>query len=353
MKRKPSDEGTTTHCEVECTEGLEFVTEAELRETLGNRVRLLPSARRGEVRFRYQGDLNRLRSLKTAQAAYSVQTYDIPRPRALLGDAHLRRFVAQIDEARRQSPVGVYHTFSIAAAGSESSVMERIKEAIASETGLNRAPDKGDLHIRIRPSPGAGQGWETLVRLSPRPLVTRSWRVCDREGALNAATAHAMIRLAAPKAEMSCLNLGAGSGTLLIERLAFSDASLVVGVDNDDTALTCTRTNIAASGCANRIRLLKADMTRLPVGDGTFDQVYADLPFGQLVGSHRHNLKLYPAVLREAARVTRRDGCFVVITHEMKLMDRLLREDARWRAEQSIQVNLRGLHPRIYVLRRV
>ena len=36
-----------------------------------------------------------------------------------------------------------------------------------------------------------GDGWETLVRTTPRPLATRYWRVCNYEAALNATVAHA------------------------------------------------------------------------------------------------------------------------------------------------------------------
>ena len=36
---------------------------------------------------------------------------------------------------------------------------------------------------------GWGEGWEVLVRLTPRPLTARPWRVCNWPGALNAVVA--------------------------------------------------------------------------------------------------------------------------------------------------------------------
>jgi 23S rRNA G2445 N2-methylase RlmL len=80
--------------------------------------------------------------------------------------------------------------------------------------------------------------------------------------------------------------------------------------------------------------------------------VLADLPFGHLVGSHATNLTLYPALLAEAARVTRPGGRAVLISHEVRLMERSLAELPVWCVEQQLRVNLRGLYPRIFVLRR-
>jgi 23S rRNA G2445 N2-methylase RlmL len=94
-------------------------------------------------------------------------------------------------------------------------------------------------------------------------------------------------------------------------------------------------------------------MTSLPIAAASASHIAADLPFGQRMGSHEVNLALYPRVLKEAGRVARVGARFVLITHEVHLMDRLLRDTALWSTESVISVNLRGLHPRIYVLRRL
>ncbi|MEL6151821.1 MAG: RNA methyltransferase, partial [Chloroflexota bacterium] len=80
------------------------------------------------------------------------------------------------------------------------------------------------------------------------------------------------------------------------------------------------------------------------------DVLLADLPFGNLVGSHGNNVELYPSLLREAARVCKRGGRFVFITHEINLMDAVIRDSNKWEQVTSMQITLSGLHPRIYVL---
>ena len=79
----------------------------------------------------------------------------------------------------------------------------------------------------------------------------------------------------------------------------------------------------------------------------------ADLPWGQLLGSHEDNLKLYPLVLAEAARVAAPGARAVFITHEIRLMERTLRDFAdRWTTQKEVRVFQGGLHPRIYLLAR-
>lgn len=331
-------------CEAEVTEGLEFIAEREL-EVLHARILY---KRRGEVGFLYSGDLHDLLKLRTIQAVSLVAHYDIPRPRALLSNVHLPRLLAQIEAIRQLHPRGDFYTLFVAAAGSDSSVMERIKAEITKHTGLKTEGEKGDLWLRIRP--GANGGWETVTRISPRPLVTRSWRVCNLEGALNAATAHAMIMLTQPQPTDHFLNLGCGSGTLLIERLAHGHCKTALGIDHDLANLRCAQLNIDASGYADEVDVQIADMTRLPYTRASINALVADLPFGQLTGTHKGNTKLYPLALDEAGRVAKPGARFVLITHEVRLMEKLLHEHALWQVDQEIRVNLRGLHPRIYVL---
>ncbi len=349
MKRNSKSENMTSVAvyELETTPGLEFVSEQELRER-GARILYQHS---GEIGFSYAGNIRALLNLSTAQSVYLCQQFAVPRPKALLGNTHFPMLLKQIEHIRQMASAKDYSTFYLAAAGSESSVMQRIKAEIAQSTGLTAADEKGDLWLRIRP--GLEGGWQTLVRLTARPLVTRAWRVCNFEGALNAATAQAMIRLTQPQPEDTFVNLGCGSGTLLIERLAFGKTWIAVGLDHDMMALACARANVDASGGYTSIRLQRADMAQTPFASGSVNALCADLPFGQLSGSHEDNLRLYPQMLAEAARIARLGARFVLITHEVRLIEPLLAQNTAWETERTIRVNLRGLHPRIYVLRRI
>ncbi|KEG09626.1 putative THUMP domain-containing protein 3-like [Trypanosoma grayi] len=51
---------------------------------------------------------------------------------------------------------------------------------------------------------------------------------------------------------------------------------------------------------------LRWDATRLPLRSNSVDRIISDLPFGMRCGNHKHNVKLYPMMLRECHRVLRR-----------------------------------------------
>lgn len=343
-------------CEAIVAEGLEAVAQDEIARRCSAaldwpRTQALAQLP-GSVRFFYAGPLHALLDLKTVIAVALVRHFPAPRPRALLGDQHLRALLDQIATVRTLSPPGAYQTLYLSAAGSDTSTLLRLKETLATQTGLRVVPHDGDLQLRLR-RPPEGDGWEVLARLSPRPLVTRPWRVCNFAGALNAAVAHAMALLSAPRQDDVALNLACGSGTLLIERLACLPARRALGCDTSAVALDCARANVAASGYGERIELYPWDAQSLPLPDSSVDVLYADLPFGHLVGSHAENLALYPAVLREAGRVARPGARFVLIAHEVRLMESLLASAEGWATAEVHRVSLRGLHPRIFIVRRV
>lgn len=338
-------------CEAVVVAGLEDFAGAELRR-LGNRVRLrYPPGQPepGAIRFDYTGDLRALLRLQTVNAVFLSREFAVPRPRGLLGDEHFRALLQQINLARSLVSGDVYQTLAIAAAGADSAVMTRLKDELARQTGLRAAAD-GDLLIRLRRAVESSAAWEALVRLSPRPLATRPWRVCNLEGALNAAVAHAMALLTRPAPGDTFLNLACGSGTLLVERLAWGPARRAIGCDTSPAALTCARANLAAAGAG--AELFDWDARALPLPERSVDALCADLPFGNLVGSHAENLALYPPLLAEAARVARPGARFVLITHEVRLMESLLDQPSGWTVGEVRRIALGGLHPRIFVLQR-
>lgn len=331
-------------------DGLEGIAWRELKTLFGERIQRTDTPpHKGTLRFYYTGNPYQLLQLKTVQAVYLLKSFAVPRPKALLGDQHFKALLEQIATVRDLSPAESYRTFHLSAAGSESSVMMRLKTELAAKTVLQESDEEGDLLIRIRRD---GEGWESLVRMTPRPLATRSWRVCNREGALNAAVAHAMILLTQPHPDDVFLNMLCGSGTLLIERLTHSPARSAIGYEEDPMALRCAEQNVTAAGFSEQIRLRQGDARDMTLTAKSVDVIVADMPFGNLVGTHESNLTLYPELLNEAARVAKPGARCVIISHEIRLMETLLDESTHWKTEQVIRIMLGGLHPRIFVLRR-
>jgi predicted RNA methylase len=352
-RRADARKAETLELEADVLDGLETFGRVELLDGLRHYVTLQSAPNSGVLRFRYTGQLSALLDLRSLLAIYLVRRFAVPRPRALLGHQHFTGLLDDIAMVRTLAPESAYRTLRLSAAGEDSSVMGRLKDELAQHTGLTIAADEGDLLLRLRRS-ADGKGWEALTRISPRPLATRAWRVCNRPGALNATLAHAMMRLTAPRPDDLVVNLACGSGTLLIERLALGPVRSILGCDTDSAALECARANLQAAGFGALVRLERWDVADLLLADGSATMICADLPFGQLVGSHRENERLYPRFFAEAARIAAPGGRMVLLTHEVRLLERVAAQHIDvWRREKELRVRTGGMTPRIYLFQRL
>lgn len=336
--------------EAEIIPGLQAYASDELLSRFGARVSKIRNARAGFLRFRFSGGPLELRALRSVVAIYQIHHFAIPRPKALLGHQHFARLKSILSEASR-SFLQPARTLGIGAAGSESSVMRRLRQELAGALRLDSAADdKGELFVRLMPDRRAS-GWEVLVRTTPRPLSAREYRLENMPGSLNATVAYVMTQVGTLPYRSTTVNLCSGASTIAIEHALAHPADRLLAVDCSGSALETGRRNAQASGGARRIRHLRADATSAPLASRSADRLYADMPFGHLIGSHEENKRLYPAILREAARLARPDAAFVLLTHEIRLMRRSL-EGSLWIADREIRINLRGLYPRLFVLRR-
>lgn len=337
--------------EADTLDGLEAWSVRELEERLGGSVQIGRDAQNGRVAFRFAGNPHRLLACRSLLGVYRVLRFDVPRPKALLGHEHFSRLVAVVGEARRLHPSGAFRTLRLGAAGAESSVLQRLARELETATGLLPEQDDQDLLVRLRRD-DAHTGWEALISLSPRPLSSRPWRVCNLPGAMNAVLAYAMARhtiAALPGADGTVLNLCCGSGTLLIERAALGPATALIGCDISPTALECARVNVEAAGFGEQTILHPWNAAQLPLPDQSVDVVLSDLPFGQRVGSHRENELLYPCLITEATRVARPGAVLCLLTHEVRLLADVLRQQrAAWTVTDEWMVRAGGMNPRVF-----
>ncbi|MEM7028369.1 MAG: methyltransferase domain-containing protein [Chloroflexota bacterium] len=333
--------------------GLKQIVLDELQHRLGKATRYIPSNEPDQISFYYSGSIKTLCQLRTVVAIYQIQYFQIPRPKALLGHQNLHRVCQNIQKIRTGYPKQSFQSFTIKAAGRHSTVFQRLQSEISQQTNLTYQAEEADLVLRIRPATTSSTGWEVLIRVSPRPLSARSWRVADMPGALNGTTAAAMIALSKPTPADRFLNIMAGSGTLLIERLKIGPATQVVGGDISPSALKIAIRNYDAAALRRSVHLFHLKAEQTPFANGYFDVICADLPWGQLVGSRSHNRLLYPQILKECARIASPKARLVLLTHQIQLFDQITTQyKALWTLKSTLQVYQGGLHPQIYVFNR-
>ncbi|MGH7934384.1 MAG: methyltransferase domain-containing protein, partial [Candidatus Binataceae bacterium] len=82
----------------------------------------------------------------------------------------------------------------------------------------------------------------------------------------------------------------------------------------------------------------------------SIDKVVTNLPWGIKHGTHEDNRRLYPRLVKEFTRVTRKGGAIVMLTAETHLM-RMMIARGMLTPEQILRVSILGAPAAIYVCR--
>jgi tRNA G10 N-methylase Trm11 len=147
----------------------------------------------------------------------------------------------------------------------------------------------------------------------------------------------------------------------MIERLTLGAAGSVIGVDDAADAIACAQSNLDAYRASvptqrrqPSFELRQVDVAATGLADASADAVVCDLPFGNLVGSRRDTVTLYPAVFDEAHRLLRADGRFIVISSEITLLEKLTGRMAQkhWSVDETFRLNQAGLKLMLVALRK-
>ena len=139
-----------------------------------------------------------------------------------------------------------------------------------------------------------------------------------------------------------------GSGTMLLERAQITKCRLM-GVDIVPSALEAAHENSEAAQLPVELHL----------GDARFwkpteplDEVISNLPFGNRVGGHRSNQKLYESLVRNLAEWLRPGGIAVLYTMEMQLLRRLVLRAPKLVLVKEYRTDAGGLHPTVFLIQR-
>lgn len=111
--------------------------------------------------------------------------------------------------------------------------------------------------------------WKIMLGVTPHVLTPRP----DTETVVEY-----VLRDFPQHAPWSVLDLGVGSGAILLAILAERPAAKGLGVDVSEEALAVARDNAASLGLANRVALLRGDWTA-GLGESTFDLVVSNPPY--------------------------------------------------------------------------
>lgn len=304
---------------------------------------------------RTRDTLNALARLRTAVAAHLVIHAPTPRPTGLLASEAMAQFDEALAAIAWQRPRVRFTGLRLDAAGADSPQMQRIAAEFAQRADVPVDEHDGDLHLRVRRTPGDAVGWQGLVRTTPRPLATRAWRTERYPGALNATIAAAVIEELGVAADDTFADLMCGSGTLVIERMARGPAKGMLAVDHSPDALAALTRHLRAARLPGRVEQELADVREVGGEDGragTLNRILANPPWGELLGEHETNETLYSDLLDAVDRVGTGRVRAGILTHDIRRFEGVLATDGRWRLIARPQFFAKGHRPRLFVLER-
>lgn len=198
------------------------------------------------------------------------------------------------------------------------------------------------------------QGAKGRTNIYARPTLIHDARFDYREQSLPAsihpATAAAVLRYAMEhmKVNARVLDPCCGSGTMLIERERLAPTANLTGVDIAHKAIDIARMNAEkAESCA---KFICNDMLRFEA-KRPYDEVIANLPFGNRVGTHANNERLYAGLLDKLPTWLNENGVAILYTMEFTLLKKLIRERPRLELVTETRTEAGGLMPGIFILK--
>ncbi|MDR0841285.1 MAG: methyltransferase domain-containing protein [Christensenellaceae bacterium] len=176
------------------------------------------------------------------------------------------------------------------------------------------------------------------------------YRVGALPASMHPVTAAAVLRSArgylTPNARV--LDPCCGSGAFLFERAQVTPCASLTGVDIAHAAIEIARAN--EQHAQTGARFIVNDCLRFEA-ERPYDEVLANLPFGNRVGSHNNNLRLYAELLNRLPLWVKRGGIAILYTMEYTLLKSLIRERPNLKLISQQRTDAGGLTPTIFIIK--
>lgn len=191
-----------------------------------------------------------------------------------------------------------------------------------------------------------GERW--LAELGPLHWTRRFGRLERLPWSSTPVLAATLVRLAKLGNGDHVVDPFCGTGTLLLLAGLVAPGATLTGSDVDPEAIRLATINLGRFGVDARLRTGAAE--RIELRDHSADRVLANLPFGKRVGSHRTNERLYPAALKEIARILEPRGRAVLLTDDKRLFADALQRTGGIKIIRERVLTFGGVSPTAYVI---
>jgi tRNA (guanine6-N2)-methyltransferase len=188
------------------------------------------------------------------------------------------------------------------------------------------------------------------LRISDETMRHRTYKINHIEASLRPTAAAAMVLLTKPKPNDVFLDPMCGAGTTLIERALMMRYDQLIGGDLSPDAVEQARANIGNK--YKPIEIHEWDARSLPIDEASVNAVTVNLPFGVQISTPEENRRLYPAVMKELKRVMVIGARAVLLTSDMRAINRSLERTSGMYIDQQHQVVVLGRRAQLIVVQK-
>ena len=222
-------------------------------------------------------------------------------------------------------------------------ISEKAEELINSVSGY-----ECELRLEVRRDAPL---MDAYLRLYTYEDTRFSYRKHALPASMHPATAAAILKYADKYLSVNArvLDPCCGSGTFLIERSMLSPCQALTGVDISGKACDISRENSRLAECP--AKFVHNDFLRF-TAKRPYDEVIANLPFGNRVGNHKQNERLYAGLAAALPDWLRPGGTAILYTMEHTLLTRCLKAEKRLMLLERTRTEAGGLTPGIFILKR-
>ncbi|MCR5808629.1 MAG: methyltransferase domain-containing protein [Clostridiales bacterium] len=280
------------------------------------------------------------------EALFPIGTSSVD-PAAIAGKAvpFMERLLLSCHEGEPPIRFRVELSASLPEEVSRQELVKRIAEACES-VALQNSPGDYEAELRIE---GNMRSARLYIKLFTFKDTRFSYRKESIPASMNPAVAAAVLRFAQDRLSVGArvIDPCCGSGTFLIERGKLSPCASLTGVDISHKAIDIARRNTELSGVPAKYTV--NDILRFEC-HRPYDELIANLPFGNRVGDHSSCEKLYKGLLAKLPQLVKKGGIAILYTMEFTLLKRLIRETPRVTLLSQERTEAGGLTPMIFIL---
>lgn len=281
----------------------------------------------------YVENFDKIKILKTVSRVYLVDRNDKYNP--LYISNHKSVIGNLINIVKEHHEDGIFKSFKINCAGSDSKEVLEIKEYIISEFKVEEK-EEADYKIYIAK---IDEIWEVGVQITPRPFSLREYKVKNMSGAMDPTIAYTLNYLCGLERYNTYLNVFSGSATLMIEAgLNYENLEKIVGFDNNKEHLSLSIQNIKKAGLIKKAQVKEFNIFDQP-DLGNYDVITSDLPFGMAISKGEDLESLYKTFIEYCEKHLNEGGKLGVYTSQFKMFERLI-TGSKFKLEKEVKIDL-------------